>query len=726
MGPVPTGAAFFDDVEQEEGEENEEDAGGEMRPVAKDGHGHGALDADAAAKVKATGPSKAVLGVLKPMVPHANLGRKTRVPDGALHDIELMGRGADKGLTDKVTKAFSMPQSFSARTLTIWNEAMTQSMTVAATTSTTVREVKELVSDLVNKQCHEMRVMSKHGKFYREEVDFNEVSSVVRIVGVKLFTPEGYRYRHPIAIIGGGYGGVSLAIQFLRSDFQDFAIFEKLGAFGGCWNNCANSTSTKLQTERGTYHPNFQIADAPSPARTPSWPSRDQVLETFEQEALGWGLDQKTLLNTKVREVARMQVVSGAGTAMYALRYGSSTTEADHAQDFVAGAVASFPGNLCFPVEHEFPGEDDFEGPVAYGSCNHCDYTQVEDNTVMIVGHGSFAAENALACIENGAEKVWIACRKRNLTAPKMLSWLLSHSERPATGAQCLRVMEVMYKLVGWDPWQAYGVQANEDRTQAHIQQASRFGVSDFYFLALYYKKVELLVDEIRRVGSDYIQMRRGKKIRCEVLIKALGLRGDFDFDKANGIEAMVGIWINGDVFRPCITNSSTVNGDYFSSLSHSPAIALHVALTDHFLFNPQDCMKLLPKLPVRTADANPCYCCPNAHMMNTTSVLFEKVEMLGLKFGHLDHMKASKQQHAHPLDTFLSECKEEWEAYIELLDGSKPPPYPFTEDMILGFLEEIKANKVDPKRVPGVAMGNFSAGDGADNDDEAAVEEEA
>ena len=38
-----------------------------------------------------------------------------------------------------------------------------------------------------------------------------------------------------IAIIGGGFGGIAMAIRLLQNNIQDFIILEKASSFGGTW-----------------------------------------------------------------------------------------------------------------------------------------------------------------------------------------------------------------------------------------------------------------------------------------------------------------------------------------------------------------------------------------------------------------------------------------------------------------------------------------------------------
>ncbi len=38
-----------------------------------------------------------------------------------------------------------------------------------------------------------------------------------------------------VAIIGGGFGGIAMAIRLLQNNINDFVILEKTNDFGGTW-----------------------------------------------------------------------------------------------------------------------------------------------------------------------------------------------------------------------------------------------------------------------------------------------------------------------------------------------------------------------------------------------------------------------------------------------------------------------------------------------------------
>eukprot|EP00408_Alexandrium_pacificum_P025463 CAMPEP_0171187768 /NCGR_PEP_ID=MMETSP0790-20130122/17489_1 /TAXON_ID=2925 /ORGANISM="Alexandrium catenella, Strain OF101" /LENGTH=372 /DNA_ID=CAMNT_0011652835 /DNA_START=82 /DNA_END=1199 /DNA_ORIENTATION=+ len=301
--------------------------------------------------------------------------------------------------------------------------------------------------------------------------------------------------------------------------------------------------------------------------------------------------------------------------------------------------------------------------------------------------------ENVRTLMEHQAEKVWIVCRKRNLTAPKMVSWLMSQTAAAATGVMLLRAYEPMYRLAGFDPWMAHSVVTDKDRTVARITQKTVFGVTDVYFLALYYGRAEVVIDEIKRLSHQLAVLKKGRKLRCEVILKVVGISADPRTDAILGVQELVGFWAQGDALRPCCCNGLGVNAQNFVTFSVGPAIAGNCTTVHHFLVYPGDLDPVRDGLPRhRASEKGPAYVPEGAHWLQSAVVLNSMLPGLAVKGAHFDAMKSQKQHVAHPLQQYLAECRMEWEMYIEMFgtDEKPPPPYPYTEEMMLGFMQEI------------------------------------
>jgi len=218
------------------------------------------------------------------------------------------------------------------------------------------------------------------------------------------------------------------------------------------------------------------------------------------------------------------------------------------------------------------------------------------------------------------------------------------------------------------------------------------FGVTDVYFLACYYGKCEVIIDEIKRLSYQTAHLKKGKSVQCEVILKVVGIQADFKTDKVLGIKTFHGYCVNDDVLRPCCCNGIGVAAQNFGTFSVGPAIASNTCTLHWFLDFPEDYEKIRANLPVRKADDRPAYVPEGSHWMQTSFAISNGVPSIGLRNGHFNFMKQAKQHGVHPLKKYLTECENEWNMYIEMIgrDDIPPPAYPYTEDFISMMMEEI------------------------------------
>mmetsp|Transcript_115978 Transcript_115978/g.323002 ORF Transcript_115978/g.323002 Transcript_115978/m.323002 type:complete len:683 (+) Transcript_115978:89-2137(+) len=617
------------------------------------------------------------------------------------------GRKDIEHLREQINKLFAGQQSFTPRTVEVISEDGLSTLRLAATVSTKVGEIKELIAGMTGRDLGELSLLKKQGAYWKKEHDFDEVSSKVKVKGAPNFIRVTHQFQHPILIVGAGFGGVSSAIELFRYGYDDFLLVERHPDFGGhSWIHMANK-ATKLQTEKGTYHVGYPYQETPCPDYMPVWPSRDQLLEMFRKEAVSYGLEDKTIFGTEVVKVLLKGYVDPSRPGMtlsnsplrnYLVTYQSKDNEIEDLQQRITvGAVVSWPGNLCRHTELVFKGEKEFGGYIEYGSCNMTDYSQTAFKDVILYGHGAFMIENVRTLVEHQCRKIWVLCRKRNLTTPKMVSWLISQTALPASGLKLLKFFAPMYELVGFDPYSAHSVSCDSKRTIARIRQKTVFGVTDVYFLACYYGKCEVVIDEIKRLSHHTAHLLKGGTLSCEAILKVVGLQADPRTDTVLGVQELVGFWVNGDALRPCCSNGTGVNAQNFETFSVGPAIASNTTVVTHFLLYPDDLDVVREQLPINRADeTGPAYAPAGEHFLSTAFTLYGSLPMLSLKASHFNQMKSTKQHIAHPLHKFLEECKQEWQMYIEMFgtDDKPPPPYPYTEEMMMDFIKEIYADR--------------------------------
>jgi len=224
------------------------------------------------------------------------------------------------------------------------------------------------------------------------------------------------------------------------------------------------------------------------------------------------------------------------------------------------------------------------------------------------------------------------------------------------------------------------------------------FGVTDVYFAAAYYGVMDVVIGHVKKLTHHCLHLKTLKKLTCEVILKTVGVRGDYTTDKLLGIKEMVGFWINGDPLMPCITNSLFVQASNFAGFSIGPALGPSVITILWFVDNPSDFEFIRNVLPRHnksnsTIQGNALYVYSATHA-TATSMILGQVPGLNMATNILASLKSSKQRQAHPIDKFLKECEAEWEMYVDMLIAHPKakqdvdrPPYPYTKESLEEYM---------------------------------------
>jgi len=498
-------------------------------------------------------------------------------------------------------------------------------------------------------------------------------------------------YEHPVVVIGAGMGGINVALDLQRRGRKNFAIFERTSVWGGAtWNDVANFT-TKLQTEKGSYHCKYlDVYEAVDP-NLKSWPSRDALQEMLQTHAETEGLDNKVNFDTTVLKV------NVQGDPLNGGCYKVTTEDSDGATtDCLASAIVACVGVFFTPKDITFPGQKEFGGCITHGSYDDIRLDKLKGSSVLILGHGGFTIENVRTCVEYKASAIKIVCNHRHFSGPKMTSWMVSATEYPIPGHVLLKSFAYMYDLLGFDVWSHPGVTTDDERTYAVIRQSTTFGVTDIYFLAFAYGLVELFQDKIEKLTHHCAHLEKGNQVECQVILKCLGSDADPSFDDVMGTEHIKGFWINNDPLRASIAMTRGVLAKNYGSFSVGPFFASAVTSVNYFIDYPEDLAGILNMLPPSTAtDKYPAYYM-SGELLSPLGMALGSVPDLSFQLQTLDKLKAFKTQEGHPKEAHLAECQKEWAMYTAMMKehGQIPAdapeiPYPYT----LGIIDELLAD---------------------------------
>jgi len=307
--------------------------------------------------------------------------------------------------------------------------------------------------------------------------------------------------------------------------------------------------------------------------------------------------------------------------------------------------------------------------------------------------------------LEYDCGKIYMVCRRRNIVAPKPISWLVTQHPIPIPGPVLMDAMVDAYKLVNWNPWTAYSVTTDEKHTYCRVNQGTMFGVTDVYFVAGYYGLMDVVVGDVKKVTHHCVHLKTMKKLKCEVILKTVGVRGDYKTDKLLGIKELVGYWINGDPLVPCITNSLFVMASNFGGFSLGPGLGPSVIAILWFVDNPGDFEIIRNSLPKHNKANNPIWgnalYVYSASHAQTTGLMLGQVPGLNVAMNVLGALKSAKQREAHPIEKFLQECEAEWDMYVDMCSSHPKakqdidrPPYPYTKKSLQEYMQRSDAFK--------------------------------
>ncbi|CAJ1393645.1 unnamed protein product [Effrenium voratum] len=612
-----------------------------------------------------------------------------------------------------------------------------ETLTLPLQTCTKVQELKSALSAKLGfLETDRFQFVVKQGCTFKRLQESDQVRKKMTVHGLKTFKPPLHKYPHPYGIIGAGYNGIKTALYFLRDNQTDFTIFDRYDKVGGhAWLESANKT-TRLQTEFATYHVWFgqewssegsTLCGGP-PVDWEPWPARDRVVEHFELCAreygiyahcqLGVNVESADLIGREKKDDRYYQLtcqpvlphrkdVQGGEK----LEHHKVATEEGYAGAFLpdksrkkfvfsCSCFCIWPGNLINPRQIQYAGEDLFDGFIEYGVEMRCDYTNVTGKRVIIHGHGAFTMENIRTCCEYGAMHIDLVCRKRNLTCPRVVSWFINQASPPITGAHCLNLLNVAYKLCDYDVWDMHSVHGNAARTTASLAQRTRFGIGDIYFLAAAYGIMEVLVDNIKRCSGRTVHLESGRRLEdVDVILKCVGMLPDATVDRVVKAKYMRGFWINGDPRRYTCADPDGIYAANFAATTIGPGAYNWVALMKHVWDCPNEWIQLdetghLATLPEHFAGDpdpdSPAYFINARHSVGTMFTYSMVSPAYREKTGHMDKYKHWVAHYVFPVDKLLAAARAEWDAYeVSFREMGMVPkdapliPYPYTKEFI-------------------------------------------
>uniref|UniRef100_A0A7S1LJF9 FAD/NAD(P)-binding domain-containing protein n=1 Tax=Alexandrium catenella TaxID=2925 RepID=A0A7S1LJF9_ALECA len=566
-----------------------------------------------------------------------------------------------------------------------------------------------------------IQFLKKQGCTTRKIGDFEEMPRSVTVKGIDSFKLMPHKWPHPIAIIGAGYRGLKTSLLYIRQGNTNIVGFDRNEIFGGyCWITGANKTS-KLQTEFGSFHVWWgpDMADSgkvyyPDCNNEWSiWPSKLEIQKHFHYAAETFGVLPHVRFECNV---SKMVIAGGKDDENRTYVLTVDSLKGGETEEVPVSIIYNYPGSLTQNRIINYPGEDLFDGEIRYGMNDDTPYEALADTNVAVLGNGAFAVENARTCMECGTNKVFLVTRRKNLASPRIPSWFVHQGPIPTPGGMVLKMFEPMYELVGMgDPWKYWSVHTNSERTNVNIIQNSRFGIGDVTFLMVAWGILEYCEAVVKRFSRHTVHLSTGRKLPgVTVVLKALGLLGDYSVDRLHNMKEMVGPFCGGDWRRLLMIDATGMNAANFTTFSTGIGTTdfaitykfLHDFPKEFYRLQGMGLMQALPRHKEEPKIEKPAYVTDVKFAMSGGIILESmcpKITMLKTGFSEY---KYKMYHYAHGTDRVLEVCTGEWDKYQEDWKAKGHVhdyvPYPYTKDMIRGFFEKYTEQLQVPISVDG------------------------
>jgi len=455
-----------------------------------------------------------------------------------------------------------------------------------------------------------------------------------------------------ICVVGAGPYGLEAAAWFLARGYR-VTVLERQCGVGGDWLRWGNDWS-KLQSHRDSYL--FSGPKAVGTLLLPSYPTRAQMLEYFRAYADTTGVSKCTRFNCNV--TGRTDVgASGKIKVSFVendTSSGNGTTSGGAAGMFVAATAAdgedrarkdetvdcdyvfAAPGRVNKRRElKKFPGQPSFINTIAYGTAHDLVAYDFNQKDVVILGHGSFAIENARHALECGAASVVLLARHdvvvMSRTAGLFVDRNVDKVKMPTTIV--LKALWNAHKLIG---------RSNIEELEALLYTPSRtmYPTSDFYFAARASGKLTVVIGEVAKLDTTSVVTKTGEAFHADVLIKCVGFTQDKTFD-----QRMRSDLTKGGRVATFHHSNSTIKMSKTSTFTGGSGGFRHFSPCYKFI-------QKVEKLPARDLDAS------NAELKS----------------------RVADRVRSQPLEAFLAEQVLEWNDYCKALftDGVGIA-YPYT-----------------------------------------------
>lgn len=628
--------------------------------------------------------------------------------------IAMIKDGID--LTARPPSNTASRRSESLRTVILKIVGTDEVLNVPCKNCTTAGDIIEFLEEKTMTEQGKITLFEKRGAYMSKQQHSTSAAPVTFVKGIKSFGVERSNWAHPAGIIGAGYHSMKTAMTYVMDGDENFILWDRNKIFGGyCWITGANKTS-RLQTEMGSFHiwwgpqclrtgrvdyPNCNVFHDQGGWHV--WPYKEEIQKHFAHAAEQFGLAAHTQFGTNVD---RMKIIGDRQDESRHYQMTVRKLEDASTSEVNVSVLWTHCGSLTQNRIIEYPGEDEFGGEIRYGMNDDTPYEKLAGATIAILGNGAFAVENARTTLECSGKKAYIITRRKNLASPRLPSWFVHQGPLPIPGWLLLKTFEPMYELANFgDPWSFWSVHANTARNNVTIIQNSRFGIGDVTFLMHSWGVLEYIVTTLKRCSRHTLHLDNGVKLQgVTIILKALGLLGDYSVDKLHMMKQMVGPFCDGDWRRPLHIDATGMNAANFEALSTGIFTTSYVTTMKLFFDYPKQMYKaqalgLFSELPKHKEEAEiekPAYV-TDVKFDQTSSMILIKFcpqlqRIMGKQAEEHGNYKYAMYHKSHSFERTLKVAQDEWDAYQEEWKRRGVEhdyvPYPYTREIVSGWFD--------------------------------------
>ncbi len=358
-----------------------------------------------------------------------------------------------------------------------------------------------------------------------------------------------------VAIIGGGFAGIAMAIRLREAGRTDFAILEKASGLGGTWRDntypgCACDIPSRL----------YSYSFAPDGDWSRRYAPQPEILAYIEDVARRHDIHRFTRFDTSVEKITWDE------TSRH------WTLEASDGRSFKARAVVSAVGGIHIPHVPDLPGLDDFAGP-SFHTARWDHDLDLAGKRVAVIGTGASAIQ-VIPEIASKVERLHVFQRSAPWVLPrgdKPISPVARWLDKHVPGLRSLRRQLIYWtnearaipftrnpRLVGHPQRQAKGLMKKSGagyRLRLKLEPPYALGCkrvlkSDDYYATLCKEHVEVVAESIARIGRWDITTEDGIARPVDVIVLATGFK-PFNLTDAvevvgRGGQSLAEIWRDG------------------------------------------------------------------------------------------------------------------------------------------------------------------------------------